>query len=196
MFIYFAELFISVFVWEPVLVQACVFLYCASVDLNGGLHGSRRQSEDHATFMYFRAGQRCCSAQLHKHWVTVLAFLPAAIQKYVSFLPLVVGRIWSWFRNHWSGISAPQNLEGGRAGGSSSSFFSIGKLLRLGHLSIPTATFGTSVLPIFFLHGSWVYQRGCSFLVTCAAALCVLLKACSSSSLHILQTVCPIICNR
>ena len=93
MFIYFAELFISVFVCKPVLVQACVFLYCASVDLNGGLHGSRRQSEDHATFMYFRAGQRCCSAQLHKHWVTVLAFLPAAIQKYVSFLPLVVGRI-------------------------------------------------------------------------------------------------------
>ena len=38
----------------------------------------------------------------------------------------------------------------GRAGGSSSSFFSIGKLLRLGHLSIPTATFRTSVLPISF----------------------------------------------
>ena len=91
MFIYFAELFISVFVWEPVLVQACVFLYCASVDLNGGLHGSRRQSDNHATFMYFRAGQRCCSAQLHKHWVTVLAFLPAASQKYICLLPSAGG---------------------------------------------------------------------------------------------------------
>ena len=77
----------------------------------------------------------------------------------------------------------------GRAGGSSSSFFSIGNLLRLGHLSIPTATFGTSVLPISFS----TRELRLSERLLCRCSLCVLLKACFFSSLHILQSVCPTI---
>ena len=105
----------------------------------------------------------------------------------------MVGRIWSWFRNHWSGISAPQNLEGGGRVGPPLPFSRLETFSALVTFPFPQQPLALPSFPFLFLHGSWGYQRGCSFLVTCAAALRVLLKACFFSSLHILQSVCPTI---